>query len=93
MSPAISNRTNSTNRLLAQLVARSLDMGEVTGSSPVETTKLYCNIFWQDPVLMLPIILSFQLRNHAHRFPFTLSKPESDNSDNYDTIKNNSAPG
>ena len=26
--------------LLAQLVARSLDMGEVTGSSPVETTNL-----------------------------------------------------
>jgi hypothetical protein len=26
--------------LLAQLVARSLDMGEVTGSSPVETTRL-----------------------------------------------------
>ncbi len=25
--------------LLAQLVARSLDMGEVTGSSPVETTN------------------------------------------------------
>lgn len=34
--------------LLAQLVARSLDMGEVTGSSPVETTRLRLTGFvWQ----------------------------------------------
>ena len=29
------------NGLLAQLVARFLDMEEVTGSSPVETTSFY----------------------------------------------------
>jgi hypothetical protein len=28
---------------MAQLVARSLDMGEVTGSSPVQTTSFFSN--------------------------------------------------
>ncbi len=41
---------------MAQLVARSLDMGEVTGSSPVQTTNFFSVL-----ILIELIVVAFKL--------------------------------